>query len=577
MAYTALYRKYRPLQFSDVIGQEHITTILKNQVRTGHIAHAYLFCGSRGTGKTTSAKILARAVNCLSPADGEPCTTCDSCRRYLSEDAVDIIEIDAASNNGVDDVRTLIDNARYTPLNMQRKVYIIDEVHMLTNQAFNALLKTLEEPPAHVVFILATTEPQKLPATIVSRCQRFDFRRLSVQNITATLKNVLDKASASIDEDGLIAIARAAEGGMRDALSLADQCLSFCGDHVTAKDVFDVLGCMQQDFLSEIADALINGNAGEALRRFDGVIASGRDVGVFLQDLIRHYRALLLAHTCGDCADILDCTKEAMAQYKTQAESASEANLLRAMRALIDASSKLKAVASPRLLVESTLVALCRPQEEQSLLALEERVIKLEAALSALQSGTVTLPAAQAAPNAKSNTPSKAASKSSPSEERPPWEDAPASGTFMEAEPLPWADEPIPAPAETAAPVLPKPPKSEASAKAKSDPQEPNSGDANAIWKQLLLEMKKRNQLHIYVPAERAKGARLEDKTFSVLFAPSNAAMATVMKVPSNFKAVEALLQEVNSAYRLAVSVEDQDPALQDLEATFGAHFRVEE
>lgn len=229
MSYHALYRQYRPSRFCEVVGQEHITDVLRNQIRTGRIAHAYLFSGSRGTGKTSTARILARAVNCLDPKDGEPCGKCAACLKDVSE-SIDIIEMDAASNSKVDEMRALLEKAEFAPIYLKTKVYIIDEAHMLSKSANNALLKTLEEPPAHVVFILATTEPQALPATILSRCQRFDFRRLSVHNLAANTRRVLHSAGAEIEDEALMCIARAADGGMRDCLSIADQCLSFCGD-----------------------------------------------------------------------------------------------------------------------------------------------------------------------------------------------------------------------------------------------------------------------------------------------------------------------------------------------------------
>ncbi len=378
MAYRALYRQYRPRTFSEVIGQEHITTILKNQVAAGRVAHAYLFCGTRGTGKTSTAKILARAVNCLAPSGGEPCGVCAACLSSADENAVDILELDAASNNGVDDARALIEQSQYAPMQLSRRVFIIDEAHMLTGPAFNALLKTLEEPPAHVLFILATTEPQKLPATIVSRCQRFDFRRLSAANIVQTLKSVLEKAGASIDGEGLSLIARAADGGMRDALSLADQCLSFIGDTVTKRDVLDVLGGMEESFLFDIAAALLRSDAAAALVMLDGIVRAGRDLTVFCQDLSAHVRALLLARTCGECADLLECTQDAMRCYLEQAAPASESFLLRALELLVAAQNDMRYLASPRTLLESVLVRICRPEDELSLAALAARVDRLE-------------------------------------------------------------------------------------------------------------------------------------------------------------------------------------------------------
>ena len=359
MAYRALYRRYRPATFAEVVGQEHITATLQNQIVTGHVAHAYLFCGTRGTGKTSTAKIFARAVNCLSPEHGEPCGHCEACRLALDPSNPDITEIDAASNNGVDDVRALIEKAHYAPLHLRTRVYIIDEAHMLTTSAFNALLKTLEEPPAHILFILATTEPQKLPSTIISRCQRFDFHRLSVQNIVATLRDVLSRAGTAIDEEGMLLIARTADGGMRDALSLADQCLAFCGDRVSARDVYDVLGSMEQGFLFDIADALLAADTARALRMLDDIVRGGRDLTVFCQDLASHMRALLLAATCGRCEDLLDCTSDAMDRYLAQAQGASHAWLLRALETLLRVQGEMRYLAMPRAALESVLVRIC--------------------------------------------------------------------------------------------------------------------------------------------------------------------------------------------------------------------------
>ena len=360
MAYRALYRQYRPARFADVIGQEHITTTLKNQVSSDRPAHAYLFCGTRGTGKTTSARILARAVNCLSPEGGEPCGKCEACLITASEGASDITEIDAASNNSVNDVRDLIENAQYAPIKLRRRVFIIDEVHMLSGPAFNALLKTLEEPPEHILFILATTEPQKLPATIISRCQRFDFHRLSITDIKQTLKSVLARAGASMEDGGLTLIARAAQGGMRDALSLADQCLAFCGDSVTTKNVYDVLGSMEDAFLFDIAKALLASNAPEALRMLDAIMQAGRDLSVFAADLAAHFRALLLSKTCGRCEDLLDCTEDAMTRYLEQAKGASESRLMLAVDRLIAAQNDMRYLPAPRALLESALIHICR-------------------------------------------------------------------------------------------------------------------------------------------------------------------------------------------------------------------------
>lgn len=281
MSYHALYRQYRPSRFCEVVGQEHITDVLRNQIRTGRIAHAYLFSGSRGTGKTSTARILARAVNCLDPKDGEPCGKCAACLTDVSE-SIDIIEMDAASNSKVDEMRALLEKAEFAPIYLKTKVYIIDEAHMLSKSANNALLKTLEEPPAHVVFILATTEPQALPATILSRCQRFDFRRLSVHNLAANTRRVLHSAGAEIEDEALMCIARAADGGMRDCLSIADQCLSFCGDAdgteqklITQQDVLSVLGSMNADFLFDFADSVLHSDTAAVMKTSNRLSPAG--------------------------------------------------------------------------------------------------------------------------------------------------------------------------------------------------------------------------------------------------------------------------------------------------------------
>ena len=410
MAYSALYRKFRPENFSGIIGQPHITTILKNQIRTGRVAHAYLFCGSRGTGKTSTARILAKAINCLDPQDGEPCGKCEAC---LSQNDVDIIEMDAASNSRVEEMRALIERAEFAPLHLKTKVYIIDEAHMLTKNASNALLKTLEEPPAHVVFILATTEPQMLPATIVSRCQRFEFHRLKVADMVGSMKASLASIGAHIDEEGLIAIARAAEGGMRDCLSIADQCLSFCGGAVTADDVMSVLGSMNADFLFGIAKHVIDSDAAGVLRSVGEVVASGRDLGVFALDLASHFRALLLTKIIGDCRDILDCTGERMESYRKQAAEISKERAERAVEELLKLQLDLKLVSTPRTLVESTLLRICRPEDEKSVIALSDRVYELEHSLKnvakeaaeAASRAAASMPKAQAAAAEKAETP----------------------------------------------------------------------------------------------------------------------------------------------------------------------------
>lgn len=400
MSYHALYRRYRPTRFKDIIGQEHITSILKNQIRTGHIAHAYLFSGSRGTGKTTTARILARAVNCISPEDGECCGECGACK-INAADCIDIIEMDAASNSKVDEMRALLDKAELTPIYLRYKVYIIDEAHMLSKSANNALLKTLEEPPEHVIFILATTEPQALPATILSRCQRFDFKRLSASAMAEYLRKVLTDAGAAIDDDGVLCIARAADGGMRDCLSIADQCLSYCGNNITYSDVLTVLGSMDSGFLFNFADRVIESDTSGALEMINEVVSGGRDIGVFIQDLASHFRALLLAKVCGNCGDILDCTSDDMQQYIGQAARAARTRIERALSELMDLQQNLKWVMMPRILLESAIVKICRPDEQQGMIELKDRIETIE---TMLRSGRIAISGAGDAVQAETSS-----------------------------------------------------------------------------------------------------------------------------------------------------------------------------
>ena len=299
--YQALYRVWRPKTFSEMVGQEAVRKTLRNQVKTGRVAHAYLFCGSRGTGKTSAAKIMARAINCLNPRDGDPCGECESCRTILADQSLDVYEMDAASNSRVEEIRDLLEKVDYPPQFGKYKVYIIDEVHMLSNSAFNALLKTLEEPPDYMVFILATTEPQKLLPTILSRCQRFDFGRIGENEIAGRLREAVEKAGAEADDEALMYIARAAEGGMRDAFSILDMCMG-TGERITEKSVRASLGSADRESLMELAGHIAESDAAGALRAVDRVMREGWDVQVFLKDLTALFRQLAAISLCGRTA-----------------------------------------------------------------------------------------------------------------------------------------------------------------------------------------------------------------------------------------------------------------------------------
>jgi len=317
MGYTALYRKFRPQNFEDVKGQEHIVTTLKNQIKADRIGHAYLFCGTRGTGKTTIAKILAKAVNCEHPVDGSPCNECATCRAINEGTSMNVIEIDAASNNGVDNIREIREEVAYRPTQGNYKVYIIDEVHMLSTGAFNALLKTLEEPPSYVMFILATTEAHKIPITILSRCQRYDFRRITADTISARLMELMDKEGNDVEEKAIRYIAKAADGSMRDALSLLDQCIAFyLGETLTYEKVLENLGAVDTEVFSGLLRKILAQDTAGAIKTLEDIIIQGREMGQFVTDFIWYLRNLLLIATSDNAEEAVDASAETLARMK---------------------------------------------------------------------------------------------------------------------------------------------------------------------------------------------------------------------------------------------------------------------
>lgn len=385
MAYQALYRQWRPKDFSSMVAQEAVISTLRNQVMSGRVAHAYLFCGSRGTGKTSTAKILARAINCEHPVGGDPCGQCESCHRLLADESMDVMEIDAASNNGVEEIRNLRETVKYPPQQGKYKVYIIDEVHMLSTSAFNALLKTLEEPPAYVVFILATTEPQKLPATILSRCQRFDFGRIPAHQIAGRLRQAAEGAKAEASENALMLIARAAEGGMRDALSILDMCLGY-SNQVTEDLVRNVLGTSDRSFLFRFADALEKEDASAVMRMIDELMRAGREPMVFAKDVSQHLRALLIAKCSpDDLSALLDLTQEDAQEYAQQAEKFTTTRLMNMLELFMRVETDLRWASSPRIVLENAALKSCLRTSEADTAALNDRISELEKQLTALQ------------------------------------------------------------------------------------------------------------------------------------------------------------------------------------------------
>ena len=356
MAYTALYRKFRPLTFDEIVGQEHITKTLKNQLIAGRVGHAYLFNGCRGTGKTSAAKILARAVNCLNPKNGEPCNECEICKAALNGSLTDIVEMDAASNNSVEDIRLIRDEVNFLPTLAKYRVYIIDEVHMLSTGAFNALLKTLEEPPAHVKFILATTEPQKLPATILSRCQRFDFKKISPENIVKRLKIVCKSSNIEADENALKIIASLSEGAMRDALSILERCLQDGDNEINEDKVKELVGIPKLSFIEDIVGSVLAKDIDNCLKTLKTIISEGKDQNNFLWEVIKYVKDVLLYKVTGDVGIYSEAEQQKLKEF---AEKASKEELVHLIYELSDLENDMKWSSQKTIMLEAGFIKLC--------------------------------------------------------------------------------------------------------------------------------------------------------------------------------------------------------------------------
>ena len=384
MAYTALYRKWRPKTFDEVRGQDHIVRTLKNQIQSDRIGHAYLFCGTRGTGKTSIAKIFARSVNCENPQDGNPCCTCSMCKRIEAGNSLNVVEIDAASNNGVDDVREIRNQVQYPPSEGKYRVFIIDEVHMLSAGAFNALLQSLEEPPAYVIFILATTEVNKIPVTILSRCQRYDFRRISVQTIAGHLMELAKSEGIDAEERAIRYIARVADGSMRDSLSLLDQCAAFHFDEtLTYENVLDVLGAVDNSVFTRLFDAICAGDTKACLEEVAAMVDQGRELSQMVTDFIWYMRNILLIKAAGGTADgrmeeMIDISGENAAVLSRQADAVSEDTLMRYIRVFSELSGTLRLSSQKRVLTEIAVIKLTKPQMETNLESVLQRLDTLE-------------------------------------------------------------------------------------------------------------------------------------------------------------------------------------------------------
>ncbi len=451
--YRALYRKWRPQVFSDVSGQNHITETLMNEISSGRLSHAYLFTGSRGTGKTTCAKILAKAVNCLNPQNGSPCNECHVCKGIDDGSILDVTEIDAASNNSVDNIRDLREEVNFTPAVAKYRVYIIDEVHMLSTGAFNALLKTLEEPPEHVLFILATTEVQKLPATILSRCQRFDFRRIPPEDIAARLMTVAENENLELANDAALLIARVSDGALRDALSILDQCAGY-NEPITVNTVGNAAGLLGKDYLFEISDALLNGDSPAVLNIIDRLHSSSCDMERLMSELVNHFRNIMMAKTTRNPEKFIVSTPDELKRYKENADKMTYGTILHIMEVLCREASQLKYSSHQRAQTETTLIRLCEPSLSTDNAAIIRRLDELEAQLMLLKAQGVTGTAEDtqnSAPVKEKTTPGKVVKEAKevesvkveepeviPAEEipfdEPPFEEAPV---FEDFSPIP--------------------------------------------------------------------------------------------------------------------------------------------
>ena len=495
-----------------MVGQEAIVRTLRNQVMTGRVAHAYLFCGSRGTGKTSAARILTRAINCLNPQNGDPCGECESCKTIENDASFDVYEMDAASNSRVEEIRDLLEKVDYPPQFGKYKVYIIDEVHMLSNAAFNALLKTLEEPPEYMVFILATTEPQKLPSTILSRCQRYDFGRYSEDQIAGHLEKVVSQSGETAEPEALQLIARAAEGGMRDALSILDMCMG-SGEKITEEHVRAALGTADRTFLFSFGEAIARRDSAQALRLVEDLMRGGRDVQVFLKDFSAHLRLLMAALLCGPGGGLPGASGENAARYSQQAKEFSQQRLLRVLDACMHAEADTRWAASARSVLEIFALRACDQPEEQDYEALLERVAELERRVAEMEKNGVR-------------------AASAPAEKPTPAEKKPAPPTARPA-------------AETPAPEGGKLPKD--------------------VWNDTLKYLKKAEPA-IYGPLSRAKYGGYQNGEYKALFAPEEEIFQSMLSSPERKAKIENALNQcggINVRFTAASQTTPEDPQKQ--------------
>ncbi|WP_294837136.1 DNA polymerase III subunit gamma/tau [Eubacterium sp.] len=526
--YQVLYRKYRPKVFSDVYGQDHVTSTLKNEIKNGRVSHAYLFTGSRGTGKTTCAKILAKAVNCEHNVDGEPCNECEVCRGLDNGSIYDVVEIDAASNNGVDNIRELRDETNYAPSRGKYRVYIIDEVHMLSTGAFNALLKTLEEPPAHVIFILATTEVHKLPATILSRCQRFDFKRIQPETMAVRLKEVAGLEGLSLDDDAAVLIARIADGALRDGLSILDQCAGRSKE-INSDLVSEVAGLAGREAMYKLSDCIANSDSNTAMSIISDLYQNSFDMERLCVEMINHFRNFLVAKTVRKSRELIICTDD---EYNTILEASkgfSVESIVFALDLFQNTLVTIKGGASARIEVEMAFIKLCEPKMDESIASLLDRVSKLE---NAIKSGVKVQPTQTAVPAPKEEYVPKEEPKPQPKAE-------PIPESTPESEPTPVEEEP---PVQEQQPVVETPPVEHKTAPPVANP---NETVEFTQWGD-FMDVLHRTNIPLFGVLSGSKGYVRGE--FFLLDSP-NPAVRDFIKLPIHSKSIKAALLEVTGVH----------------------------
>lgn len=526
--YQVLYRKYRPKVFSDVYGQDHVTSTLKNEIKNGRVSHAYLFTGSRGTGKTTCAKILAKAVNCEHNVDGEPCNECEVCKGLDNGSIYDVVEIDAASNNGVDNIRELRDETNYAPSRGKYRVYIIDEVHMLSTGAFNALLKTLEEPPAHVIFILATTEVHKLPATILSRCQRFDFKRIQPETMAVRLKEVAGLEGLNLDDDAAVLIARIADGALRDGLSILDQCAGRSKE-INSDLVSEVAGLAGREAMYKLSDCIANSDSNTAMSIISDLYQNSFDMERLCVEMINHFRNFLVAKTVRKSRELIICTDD---EYNTILEASKEftvESIVFALDLFQNTLVTIKGGASARIEVEMAFIKLCEPRMDESIASLLDRVSKLE---NAIKSGVKVQPTQTAVPAPKEEYVTKEEPKPQPKAE-------PTPVPMPEPEPTPVEEEP---PVQEQQPVVETPPVEHKTAPPVANP---NETVEFTQWGD-FMDVLHRTNIPLFGVLSGSKGYVRGE--FFLLDSP-NPAVRDFIKLPIHSKSIKAALLEVTGVH----------------------------